>query len=146
MDTQNQNPQTNQTPVIQPETQDIPMQPQVNPGLKERVVALLKGANLGKYKLVFIGVGVFFLILIVFGVVLSLLNRQRVVSRPTPTPEGTSFQSTSMEEIKNPSKYATDPAVLKIQADVEALDKDLNAVDLKENFLRPPDIKFDESF
>lgn len=145
MDPQNQN---NQVTPIQPipTTAPLPVQPPSNLGWNEKFKNAIKGANLDKYKFVFIGVGAFFVLLIVLGVTFSLMNRREVATKSTPTPKGTSFQEVNMEEIKNPSRYATDSVVLQIQSDVETLDKDLNSVDLKENFLRAPDIKFDESF
>ncbi|MGB9706911.1 MAG: hypothetical protein ACPLXP_02460 [Microgenomates group bacterium] len=56
-------------------------------------------------------------------------------AQPTPTPTPTPFLS---EEITNPSFYATDSAVLKIEEDLKKIDRDLESTELKESNLNPP--------
>lgn len=99
-----------------------------------------------KYKTLILALIAFFVLLIGLGVSFSILGKRMKKAVATPIPAVTTPSPTPSEEIKNPSRYATDSAVLKIQSDIEALDKDLNSVDLKENFLRPPAVQFDESF
>lgn len=86
--------------------------------------------------------------LAVFILLLSVLvmtyGKRGKALRATPAP--LTPIPTASDEIKNPSRYATDAGVLKIGDDIKNLDRDLNAVDLKENFLKPPVIEFDESF
>ena len=58
----------------------------------------------------------------------------------TPTPE-------EVQEISNPSPYANDLIILKIEQDIKRIDKELQETDLKEASLNPPlldmDIKFE---
>lgn len=49
-------------------------------------------------------------------------------------------------EISNPSRYATDSAVLKIESDVDNLSKEMDAVDLRQSNLRVPTLDFNIKF
>lgn len=114
-------------------------------------VPLAPVANLppktNNYKFLIIGIVAAFVLLLSLGLAVVFIARQVRTTSPTPTPSFETPQPASFEEeIKNPSRYATDSGVLKTQADLNALDKDLNSVDLNENSLRPPDVQFDESF
>lgn len=51
---------------------------------------------------------------------------------PSPTP------ATSETNLRPSSPYATDAAVLKIEADLKSLDQELQSTDLKEAGLNPP--------
>lgn len=85
-------------------------------------------------------------LLIVLLILASLLKKPSVSPKqaqpatPTPTP----FE----EEITSPSIYATDSAILKIEADLKTIDQDLQSTDLKEVGLNPPvldmEVKFEE--
>ncbi len=140
---------------IQPTPQPAP-QDAVEADIKkaETFLAQVKGTNFSsvfkdifsKYKIFILGLLAFFVVAIALGITFSIFGNRMKKRAPTPTPVTLAPTPTPPEEIKNPSRYATDSGVLKIQSDIEALDKDLNSVDLKENFLRPPAIQFDESF
>jgi len=57
---------------------------------------------------------------------------------PTPTP--------IIEEITNPSPYATDSAVLQTEEELKKLESDLREADLKETNLTPPVLDLDVNF
>jgi hypothetical protein len=98
-------------------------------------------------KMMLIGLGAFFVLLVIIGTIFSLLkNRSKRVIKATPTPSATNIEISLEEEIRNPSRYATDAGVLKIEEDVKKLDKDLINTNLKDASIWPPDIKFDVSF
>jgi len=90
----------------------------------------------------------------VFGVVLVLLlamavftgfnqkeSSQPIPGKPTPTPT-TEFE----QKIGSPSPYATDAAILKIEGEVENLNKKIQNTDLKETSLTPPILKMGINF
>ena len=60
------------------------------------------------------------------------------LSTPTPTP----FE----EKISSPSAYATDSAILKIEATLKAIEKELQTIDLKEASLNPPILDMNVKF
>ena len=59
----------------------------------------------------------------------------------TPTP-----RQQVTQEISNPSSYATDSAILKIEQDLKEIDKQLQETDLKEASLNPPLLDMDIEF
>lgn len=63
---------------------------------------------------------------------------------PTPTPAtSTPFPESN---IDRPSIYATDSAILKLEASVNEISKSIDAMDLEESQLRPQDINFKVDF
>ena len=46
----------------------------------------------------------------------------------------------------NPSVYAEDDLVLKLEEDIKVLDRELSTTQLKENILTPPTLDFDINF
>ena len=68
------------------------------------------------------------------------LLEKKIEEVVTPTPE-------EVQEISNPSPYANDLIILKIEQDIKKIDKELQETDLKEASLNPPlldmDIKFE---
>lgn len=102
----------------------------------------------GKFKLKqkivwFVGEGLAGL-LIVLLILASLLKKPSVSPKqaqpvtPTPIP----FE----EEITSPSIYATDSAILKIEAELKTIDQDLQSTDLKEVGLNPPVLDMEVEF
>lgn len=57
--------------------------------------------------------------------------------KPTPTP---------IREVATPSAYATDSAILEIEADLKAIENDLKATDLRETGLQPPVLDMEVEF
>lgn len=47
---------------------------------------------------------------------------------------------------RKPSRYATDEAVLKFEAEVSSLEGDLNSLEVKESDLNPPPLNWDVNF
>ena len=89
-----------------------------------------------------------------FGVVLILLLITAVFTgfsqnlfeetdteKPMPKPI-----TESRKEITSPSPYATDAAILKIEEEVEKLDKKIQETDLKETDLTPPTLDWEVEF
>jgi hypothetical protein len=99
-----------------------------------------------KQKMVWFGGGGLIAFLILLLILVNLLKKPSISPKPpsllTPTP--TPFE----EEITSPSAYATDSAVLKIEAELKNIDQDLQSTDLKEAGLNPPvldmEVKFED--
>lgn len=82
--------------------------------------------------------GIFFgvlLILVLLAVFLNfpLSRSEPIMPSPTPTPF-----PTFIPEISNPSFYATDSAVLKIEEELKKIEQELETTDLKEANLNLP--------
>ncbi len=103
-----------------------------------------RGFKLKKKKLILVIVlAVSFLILISVGLI--ILNQQGRTILPTqisPTPTPTPI----VEQITNPSPYATDSAVLQTEEELKKLESELQEVDLKETNLTPPVLDLDVNF
>ena len=148
-----QTPPVNPT-ITQPPTPVVaPMQPapsltpvkknykEIMSGMWNRVPPILR-----KVLVIF---GIVFGLLILLGLVVSMGQK---VAKKTITPVATATPvigtgSTPVPiEIKNPSRYATDSGLLKIEEDIKKIDQGMGSVDLKELNLRPPDIQFKINF
>lgn len=77
----------------------------------------------------------------------SLVMKQTKESKPLvlPTPE-IAISPFPEDVISNPSRYATDSAVLKIEENLKSIEKTLNQMDIKESKLNPPGLDFKISF
>ena len=87
--------------------------------------------------------GVLIVLLIILALVVGL-RREKGNGAPTPSPKAQ--KTPESEVVRNPSRYATDSAVLAIEEEVLEMDEKLRGVDLKESGLRPPQIEFDIKF
>ncbi len=65
---------------------------------------------------------------------------------PTPIPTPAQSITTQEVEIINPSRYATDSAVLSIESDLKAIEKEIVAAEIKETRLTPPALDFEIKF
>ncbi len=83
----------------------------------------------------------FAIILLILGNIVKSLKFSKPASTPTPTPKQASPLPTP-QGIGNPSIYATDSGVLKIESDIKVLENKLGGTDLDESNLKPPDINF----
>lgn len=93
-------------------------------------------------------VGIVFAIILFLMIVLSIVfnikkpqsvkDKLSPVASPQPTPES--------EVITNPSRYATDSGVLKIEEDLRNLEKELDNLQVNETNLLPPRLDFDINF
>jgi len=87
---------------------------------------------------------VLLLLIIILSTVLKLKNKVPVEIKPTPV---ASFEPLpSGEVIINPSRYATDSGVLKIEEDLRNLEKELDNLQVNETNLLPPRLDFDINF
>ncbi len=90
--------------------------------------------------------GIVFASLVVLMLLLSLVlpgKRRRVSSvKTTPAP----VLAPTPEAISNPSRYATDSAILKIEEDLAGVEKDLDSLEVNEINLLPPRLDFDINF
>lgn len=92
-------------------------------------------------------VGVIFIIAVILLIVASIIKGLRTGS-VAPQEKATPLPATTIPEssVSNPSRYATDEVVLKIEALIKKLAGDLNSADLRETNLRLPDLDFDIKF
>ncbi len=67
----------------------------------------------------------------------DLLKKE--IEKPVTPPE-------VAQEISNPSPYAHDPIILKIEEEIKEIDKKLQETDLKEASLNPPLLEMDIEF
>ncbi|MEK7497790.1 MAG: hypothetical protein AAB656_02640 [Patescibacteria group bacterium] len=93
-------------------------------------------------------VGVIFILTVIFlivGLIVGSMKKGGLVApgKATPTPVSSAIPESS---VSNPSKYATDSGILKIEETIRKLDSDLNSADLRESVLRPPVLDFDVKF
>lgn len=92
--------------------------------------------------------GIVFTSLVVLLLVLSLAfslkkqTQQKKKVTPTPVPQMTAMP----EVIANPSRYATDSAILKIEQDLVGIGRDLDSLQVNEVNLLPPRLDFEINF
>lgn len=152
-----ENQQTSSTPQVIP--QSIPPVAQMPttaqmPSTKKSFKELLSGLR-DKYKtlpknmklLVIMG-GVFAvsLLLLLVAAVAKKGNTANIVATPTPIASPTSSSPIPQYVITNPSRYATDSGILKIEGDVDSLSKDMDAADLRSSDLRVPELDMNVKF
>lgn len=104
----------------------------------------MSGANGKMIKFALIGLGIFTVILFILGILAVVFKakiRLPLVALPTASPTPLPPVATP-----TPSKYATESAVIKIQEDMNALDQDLNKVELDESNIKPKPLDFDVVF
>lgn len=65
---------------------------------------------------------------------------------PVATPTAAPGSPLLEVEISNPSRYATDSGILKIESDVDNLSKEMDSVDLRQSNLRVPNLDFNVKF
>jgi len=96
-------------------------------------------------KMIFLGGLLFLLILILTAISLNLKQGRRSFSGtlPIPTPTPTPIL---IEKITNPSFYATDSAILKIEEELKKIEQELDSTDLKENSLNLPVLDWEVKF
>lgn len=116
-------------------------------GLKTNLMEKFKSAPKNvKLLVVVVTVFVFLILILLIAAVLTGSMNQTGTVAPTATPAPVSSSPLPQVEITNPSKYATDSGVLKIEADVDSLSKEMDSVDLRQSTLRVPALDFDIKF
>lgn len=94
-------------------------------------------------------VGIVFAVIIFLLLISSLLTKK--VSQPKtqatakPTPGGV-YVNPAPEVIISPSRYATDSGILAIEGDLKKTESDLNASEINDIKLTPPNLYFDINF
>lgn len=143
---ENQN-QQNPIPTSVP-TPPSPLQSNKLAKLKELIDAKLVNFTPQQKKMIYIAGGVFTfaIVLLIIGSLVKVLRGPQVVL-PTPTPpEATSSPFPSVSGLGRPSIYATDSAVLKIETGINDAGTRVDAIDVQQSQLRPPEINFFVSF
>ena len=126
--------------------------------LKSKVINLLQPA-INKLKSVWMKIpeklrkvlriaGVVFAVLLFLMIILSIVlkSREKVPVEVKPTPIASFEPLPSGEIITNPSRYATDSGVIKIEEDLRNLEKELDNLQVNEVNLLPPRLDFDINF
>lgn len=92
--------------------------------------------------------GIVFAVLLVLMIILSIVLKlkSKVPVEVKPTPAASFELLPSGEVITNPSRYATDSGVLKIEEDLRNLEKELDNLQVNETNLLPPRLDFDINF
>lgn len=164
MEEQQQNQHQNPSEVVQPVPQEMQMPVQepahegatpVSPqqaskaGFKNvlsNLMAKFKAAPKNVKLLVIVVLVFVFSIILLLIAALATKGRsgQKVETVATPTPASES--QLLQVEISNPSRYATDSGVLKIESDADNLSKEMDSVDLRQSNLRVPSLDFDIKF
>jgi len=85
---------------------------------------------------------VFFILIIAVFVVSYLKGR---IQKPKEE-EKVGEEAVTIIIERRPSRYATDEAVLKMEADTKALEEEINRGDIEEKSLTPPNLNFDVNF
>ena len=80
----------------------------------------------------------------VLSIVLNLKGKAPVEIKPTPVASFAPLPSG--EVITNPSRYATDSGVIKIEGDLSGVEKELDNLQVSEVNLLPPRLDFDINF
>jgi hypothetical protein len=94
-----------------------------------------------------ITLGLLFFLLIIFSVVAGISKkRTTVVKNVVPSMVPRVATSSPEEKILNPSRYATDSAILKIEEDLKSVEKELNDLEINEVNLLPPRLDFEINF
>lgn len=84
--------------------------------------------------------GIIFLILTLLMIILNLNKKTASLPvAPTPAPTPTPAEGA----ILNPSAYATDSAILKIEEEIKTMGKEIQSTDLKESQFNPPILDMD---
>lgn len=89
-----------------------------------------------KYFIIWLLGGGLVILVIVLSILVNLFKKPAVSPKPPSLPVST--PTPFEEKITSPSIYATDSAILKIEAELKTIDQDLQSTDLKEAGLNPP--------
>ncbi len=150
--TENIKPQSGQQLGPQPQPVKQPTEPKAKSGLVayleqgiEKVKAKIISLPPGTRKVLAIGLAAvtIFLLLIL---VLAIATRGRRQTQPTTLPSPTPISSQFTAPIENPSKYATDEAVLAAKEEVDKIDEKIKATDLENPTILPPDLDYKIDF
>jgi hypothetical protein len=118
------------------------------PTKEEKPVKKEKFLKMGKWKIktktFFLAsagaIGLLIILAVLSQTILKPASPEEATTPPAPTP--TPFE----EKIASPSAYATDSAILRIESELESIEKELQETDLKEASLNPPVLDMDINF
>lgn len=96
-----------------------------------------------KIKKIAIIAGVGLVVLILLSLLMRLMPKGLPILTTSPTPSATPVVIVA---TPIPSKYATDEAILKIEADIQGLETEMGQVELDETNLRPRPLDFNINF
>ncbi len=96
-------------------------------------------------KILVITIAVLFLIIFLLSILVALFGKKQTVVIATPTPSSISV-TPAPNVILNASRYATDSGVLKIESDLNNIQKQLESTDVKQTDLTLPNIDFNINF
>lgn len=101
-----------------------------------------------KRKKIVLGVGILFaiiILLLLLNIVAAIFKRPSAPA-PSPTPVNTNQGSPLPIIITNPSRYATDEAVLKIENSLNEIEKSLNAINPQHPEIAVPNLDYNVKF
>lgn len=150
-------------PVVEVPVPVAPVTPESLPIVTTAVVAPVSPPASGKSKLPFdpkqiidrikalpkktkllSGLVAFLLLLMILLMTTDPGRRVRNTLLPSPSPIPT--ETTQLPEIFDPSPYANDPEIKDIESKLSEYDKAMNAVQLREDTLRPPTLDWNVDF
>ncbi len=111
--------------------------------LKKTWAEIKTSPKFKKFAILFVAGWIVVLILLILLSLVLRANRNRVTP-PLPTPISIDNSPSPEPQIQNPSKYATDAAVLEIEKNINDLDKSLGSTNLRESDLQIPNLHFEE--
>ncbi|HSX49169.1 MAG TPA: hypothetical protein VLE44_02840 [Candidatus Saccharimonadales bacterium] len=114
--------------------------PVIAENLKTKFVGLPKNT-----KIIVIIVAGLFLVILLLSVLVILFGKRTKTPTLAPTPTPISASPTP-QVILNASRYATDSGVLKIETDLNNIQKQLDQTDVKQSDLKIPDMDFNINF
>ena len=85
---------------------------------------------------------ILFLMIIILVIISSTYRTSQFKPSILPSPSPNPYE----EEIKNPSNYATDSAILGVEEKVKEINQELDQTDLKETGLNPPILDMEVNF
>jgi len=139
----NQNPTVPVSPTPQGSPIEKPM-----PGIRQKIVKILTFFNQlppRSKKIILVVSAVFVILIILIFVLAAVSSRRQIKEVPAPTSTPTGF--TPLEsEITNPSRYATDAGVLKIETDLKNFDTRVSQEKVAEESLKLPQLDFNVTF
>lgn len=149
----NQNSPTNSIPEPPVVAQQPPVQPpiEISPEgkKKNKFIKIFSDfwMNLNPaLKKVLMVTGFIFGLLVFVAIIFSISSNTGKKVKSTPTPSGIDQQSPLPEIILNPSRYATDSAILVIEDILKTIEKEIGETQINDLKLSPPNLLWDINF
>jgi len=132
-------------PIVTPAVAPVPTTPEIKSKVPFSPKQLLDRIKALPRKIkILSGVAVFLLVLVILLMTTDPGRRVRNTLLPSPSPVPT--ETTQLPEIFDPSPYADDPEIKDIERKLSEYDKAMNAVQLREDTLRPPTLDWNVDF